>query len=60
MLCYSTCQNSLPLFICCGMQDLSMWCMDSLVGKHGLQGAWASVAVGCGLSCSAVYGILIP
>lgn len=44
----------------CVMWDLLLWCTDSLVVEHGLQGAQASLAVAHGLSYSGACGILVP
>ena len=45
----------------CGiMQDLWLWCLDTLVEAGGLQSIQDSVVVAGGLSCSVACGISVP
>ena len=45
----------------CGIiQDLLLWCLDTLVEACGLQSMQASVVVAGGLSCSVACGISVP
>ena len=45
--------------LCCVMQDLLLWCLESLVVAQGLWNAWTSEIVSRRLSCSMAGGILV-